>query len=253
MLHRITARGRLLFGLAIAAFGVEHLVCARFGEAVAPVIPWVPGLPWDAYLMGLVLLAAGLCIAADVQAWLAATVLGIVFVLCVLLLQVPRVAVSSLDVGVRTRAFETLAVAGVALTLAGMLSGDHHSRRWIRSGRCLFGVSCVVFGIDHFIVIDFIARLVPAWIPGGLFWAYLTGAGFIAAGLSIATNWLARWGATLLGIMFALWFLVLHAPRILGLSQVAGAPRDPNEWSSAFIALAMCGGAWIFAEASSTG
>ena len=78
----------------------------------------------------------------------------------------------------------------------------------------------------------------------------LAGAGFIAAGVCIATRWMARWGATLLGTMFGLWFLLLHAPRILGFSKVAGAPSNPNEWCSAFIALAMCGGSWIVAEAA---
>jgi hypothetical protein len=61
--------------------------------------------------------------------------------------------------------------------------------------------------------------------------------------VSIGTKWLARWAGALLGTMFLLWFVLLHMPRSLGLSVASGpgAPRNPNEWSSAFIALAMCG------------
>jgi hypothetical protein len=40
-----------------------------------------------------------------------------------------------------------------------------------RSGPYLFGASPVVFGVDHFLVLAVIASLLPAWLPGGLFWA----------------------------------------------------------------------------------
>jgi uncharacterized membrane protein len=104
----------------------------------------------------------------------------------------------------------------------------------------------VVFGIDHFLFLAFVASLVPAWLPGGLFWAYLTGTGFIAAGISILTKKIDRWGSFLLGTMFLLWFLLLHAPRVV-MAFRSHDPNAPDEWSSAFIALAMCGGSWICA------
>jgi fucose permease len=62
----------------------------------------------------------------------------------------------------------------------------------------------------------------------------------------VAANWMAHWGATLLGTMFLLWVLLLHSPRVARAS-VSRSPNTPTEWSSAFIALAMCGGAWISA------
>jgi uncharacterized membrane protein len=106
-----------------------------------------------------------------------------------------------------------------------------------------------VFGIDHFLLLRFIASLIPAWFPGALFWAYFTGAAFVAAGISIAIKTMDRLAAVLLGTMFLLWFLFLHAPRLMS------APRshNPNEWSSAFIALGMCGASWIMAGDSLRG
>lgn len=47
--------------------------------------------------------------------------------------------------------------------------------------------------------------------------------------------------------MFAIWVLTLHLPRVLGLYGIAGAPRNPNEWSSLFIAIALWGGSWALA------
>jgi hypothetical protein len=255
-MDEILKQGRLVFSVALVAFGIENVVWARFGEAMVPVIPWVPGSPFLAYLTGIALVAAGLSIATNIKARLAAILSGILFLLCVLILQIARVAALPLDVGVRTCAFETLAMCGSALTLAGSLPAEEGpSWRWesavnglIKSGRFLFAASSVVFGFDHFLVLGLIVSLVPAWIPGGgLFWAYFTGAAFIAAGVSIATNWMARSGAGLLGAMFLLWFVVLHAPRIVSFPR----SHDPHEWSSAFIALGMCGGSWISAWALS--
>jgi uncharacterized membrane protein len=249
----IIQQGRLFFGIAIAASGVEGLICARLGLTVRGV-PWFPASHRLGYLTGVVLLAAGLSIAANVAARLTATLAGILFLLYALFLELPQVAAKPMDLSVRTVFFEALAISASALTLAGTLPAvGSEARPWhgvldklIASGPYLFAVSSVVFGIDHFLILDFIASLVPAWLPWHLFWAYLTGAAFVAAGISIAIRWMDEWAAFLLGTMFALWFLILHSPRVV----VAFRSHDPNaqnEWSSAFIALAMCGGCWICA------
>jgi uncharacterized membrane protein len=252
-MDQIVKQGRLLFAIAIMAFGTENLICARFGQAVVPVIPWVTR-PFFAYVIGIALLAAGLSIAANLRAQLAAILLGVLFLLCMLAFPLPRAIASPLDIGFRTIVFEPLAMCGAAWTLAGSLpASKRHSRpvenavdMLIKSGRFLFAISSVIFGIDHFLILRFIATLVPAWIPGsGLFWAYVTGAAFVAAGIGIAANWMARWAGTLLGTMFLLWFLFLHAPRVMSLPR----SHNPNEWSSAFIALGMCGASWICAWA----
>ena len=104
-----------------------------------------------------------------------------------------------------------------------------------------YGVPLIVFGIQHFLYAQFISTLIPVWIPRRLFWAYFVGTAFIAAAVSIATKGQARLAAILLGAMFLSWVIIVHAPR------VAAHLRNGNEWTSAFIALAMCGGAWIVA------
>jgi hypothetical protein len=56
-----------------------------------------------------------------------------------------------------------------------------------------------------------------------------------------------RLAAALLGVMFLLWFLVLHLPRVMSYPR----SHDPDEWSSALIALAVCGASWILASSLS--
>src|SRR5437660_6348331 len=111
-------------------------------------------------------------------------------------------------------------------------------------GRIFVAVSLVVFGVQHFIYGGFVATLVPAFMPGRLFWAYFVGVAFVAAAAGILNKLMARAAATMLGVMFFLFVLLLHTPRIIG------SPSSGNEWTSGFVALAMCGGAWILASAA---
>ena len=111
-------------------------------------------------------------------------------------------------------------------------------------GRVFVAVSLVVFGVQHFIYGGFVATLVPAFMPGRLFWAYFVGVAFFAAAAGILYKLMARPAATMLGVMFFLFLVLLHIPRIIGNSS------NGNEWTSGFVALAMCGGAWILASAA---
>ena len=110
--------------------------------------------------------------------------------------------------------------------------------------RIFIAMSLVVFGVQHFMYGGFVAGLVPAWMPGRLFWAYFVGVAFFAAAAGTLYRRLARAAATMLGVMFFLFVAMLHIPRI------AMHSHDGNEWTSGFVALAMCGGAWILASAS---
>jgi uncharacterized membrane protein YphA (DoxX/SURF4 family) len=254
----IVKQGRLLFAVSIAAFGIVNIICAHSTDAFLPVIPWVPSFPWLAYLTGIAFLGAALCIAARLRERLAAILLGFLFLVCDLLLQIPKVLAAPLDVGVRTTAFETLTMCGAAFILASSLpaEGDRLGRwerllnGFLRSGRYLFAISAVVFGIDHYLVFKLIVSLIPHWIPGGgWFWTHVTAIALVAAGLSIALKWMDRLAAIMLGVMFLLWFLLLHGPRVLSYPR----SHDPDEWSSAFIALAVCGGSWILAATLTKG
>ena len=111
-------------------------------------------------------------------------------------------------------------------------------------GRIFVAISLVVFGVQHFLYGGFVAGLVPPWMPGRLFWAYFVGVAFLAAAVGIHVELLARPAATMLGVMFFLFVVLLHIPRIVLHSH------DGNEWTSGFVALAMCGGAWVLASAS---
>ncbi len=245
--------GRTLFSLAIIALGIETLVCARYvGHSlgpqynVIPALPWLPAIPWIAYVFGAIWVACGAALLSRRTLPTAAVTLGGLLLLCALLLDVPKYAVDPGSISLRTTACEPLALA----VLAWFLPGPGASPGWLMRGSRYLLASCLIaFGADHFLALSFIATLPPAWIPWHLFWVAFFGVALIAAGLSIGLNILLRWGAACLGLMFGIWVVTLHVPRVLGLYAIPGAPTDPNEWSSLFIATALWGGSWALARA----
>jgi uncharacterized membrane protein YphA (DoxX/SURF4 family) len=251
--------GRVLFGIPFVAFGVQYFIYGRFAGGLPPAPSWTPGAPVTAYVLGALLIAAGATIAvsaiiaADAKARLFATLLGILIFLCGLLMFIATPSAILHDGTARTRALEPFALGGAAWVLAGSLSALPGAQSWnagtdklVTIGRFIFGASMVVFGYQHFMYGQFVAMLVPSWLPWHIFWTYFFGVALIAAGISIVTGIQARLAAILLGVMFLLWAVVLHAPR------VAASPHNGDEWSSLFVAIAMCGSCFIIAAAAAS-
>jgi uncharacterized membrane protein len=248
----IATIGRYIYAFAIVAVGVETWVIARqVGHALGPqydvlnVLPWLPANPWVAYVFGAIWIYCGVGLLFERTVRIAALVLGSLLFLCAVILEAPKNAVAIGDVSLRTTVFEPLAIA----CLAWLIPGRGAVPSWLeRGGRYLLALSLVIFGVDHFFVLSFIATLIPAWIPWHMFWSGFFGVAFIAGGLSIGFNVMQRFGAIGIGLMFAIWVFTLHIPRVLGLYGIPGAPTNPDEWSSLFIAVALWGGPWAMAR-----
>jgi uncharacterized membrane protein len=244
--------GRTIFALAIIGFGVETLICAHypadnlgFNYSVVPILPWLPGgIPWLAYLFGAIWIACGVGLLSKRTARVAALVLGSLLTLCTLVLIVPKATAHFGSMSLRTIVFEPLSIA----CLAWLMPGPDAMPSWLtRVSRYLLAIGLIIFGIDHFLALAGIGSLLPGWIPWHVFWVAFFGVAFIAGGLSIALDILQRWGAFGIGLMFGIWVVTLHLPRVLGLYGIPGAPRDPDEWSSLLIAIALWGGSWALA------
>jgi uncharacterized membrane protein len=90
MSPQFAAIGRIVFGLAMVVFGIQHFL---YTAAVAAVIPaWIPARTLWAYFTGTAFIAVGLAILTRIQAWLAAVLLGVMFLSWFVVLHVPLVA-----------------------------------------------------------------------------------------------------------------------------------------------------------------
>jgi len=239
--------GRFFFSLAVAAFAVQHFIYARVGEGLGP--PWTPVSPLGAWVMGAVLLATAVSLVVGVKSAVSVLLLALALGLRFVIIYVPRIIANPRDPGPWTSGFEILAMCGVALFLFWSLPAQPNAWPPASGGPIralatfLFAALWIVVGVQHFHYAHFVATLVPAWIPWPLFWAYFVGTTFFATALALIVNKLASLATSLLGIMFLLFVLIVHAPRI------TAALHNANEWTSGFIALAMSGGGLVAAGA----
>jgi uncharacterized membrane protein YphA (DoxX/SURF4 family) len=113
-----------------------------------------------------------------------------------------------------------------------------------RAALICMGLCLLMFGVAHFLYLDFTASMVPAWLPGGQkFWAVLTGAAHIAAGIALLSGMKARLAASLLTVMFATFSVLVHLPLLIA------APQSHLSWVMNVINLALTGAAWAIATA----
>jgi hypothetical protein len=256
-MNLLSALGRLFFAISLAAFGIQYLHYGHYIGGLPPVPPWAPGGAIGAYMIGAILLAAGFSIAANLYARVSSFFLGIIFLLSALLLHTWKFHDLLFDGNARTRVLDVLALGAAALVLAAaspaapFLSNSTNSAivKLAKLGVLLFALTLVIFGGQHFQFAKFIAFLIPAWMPAHLFLAYFTGVAMIAtglaefgAGLSSAFDAVAKLTTLLLALMFFIFVATLHAPR------VAAKLQNGDEWSSLFVALAMCGASLILAS-----
>jgi uncharacterized membrane protein len=113
-------------------------------------------------------------------------------------------------------------------------------------GRVSLAVPLAVFGAEHLTSPQTIAKLVPAWMPGKLFWTYFVGVALIAAALSFIFRVAIRLSATLLGIMFFCFVAMMDIPGAIA------APHNRFAWTLAARELAFSAGGILLAIASGT-
>jgi len=138
------------------------------------------------------------------------------------------------------------AIGLVAIFVRGDWQRALGLEKLILFGPVFYAASIAAFGTEHFTLTKDIASIIPAWIPWHYFWAYFVGACFIAAGFSLATGIQTRLAASLLGLAFFLFVVLMEGP------SWAQEPRNRIALTVALREMAFSGGALALA-ASLTG
>lgn len=246
---RVLGPGHLFFAAGLDGLGVLSLLSGDFAFTWQPVPAWVPAREILARISGILLLAGGIGMLAKRTAAPCTLVLTIYLLAWVLLLQAPRAAAAPGNVGAWLGFCENLVLmCGGWSIYASLAKPGNRQRPGFFTGqggrrvvRILFGVSCLVLGLSHFVYADATAGMVPAWLPNRPGVAYLTGTGHIAAGVGILLGILPRLAATLEAIMISLFVLLLHAP------AVVAEPASRLQWTMLFVATALAGAVWAIA------
>lgn len=259
--------GRIFFAIALVAFGIQQFLFGDFVPGRAPAWPvGVPGrLAW-AWSSGLLFIATGGTLlwtgvtpAPRVRraAWLLTGMTGAIIAVWALLRHVPLILQdgqfgSAWTMFGKALTFSTGALA-VAASLRGLDGQAGASRALHRMdelgptlGRIGLGSFMAAAGIQHFLWEEFVQTLVPAWIPGPLFWTYFAGVALIAAGVGLIVPATSRLAGTMAGLMVFSWVVLLHVPRAVAAAEAASSR---NEWVAVFEALAVSGLAVVLASA----
>ena len=87
--------------------------------------------------------------------------------------------------------------------------------------RILFALPFLVFGAFHFMGAQQMKGMVPAYIPGGILWIYITGGLLILTALAMIVNKFAKAAGYILGTMLLVFILTIHGPAVIAGDQAA--------------------------------
>jgi uncharacterized membrane protein len=253
----VVSFGRVFVAIALIAFGIQQFLFGDFVAGRARAWPDdVPGRVLWAFSSGALLVATGGAIAFATAkassrhtARLTAIVTGLVIIGWAFVRQVPIAAADSSYGSAWTALGKALALSGGLFAVAGSLAEPRSARALITAGRVCLGLFMVSSGIQHFLWAPFVKTMVPAWIPGALFWTYFAGAALVAGGAGLIVPLTARMAGTASGLMIFAWLLILHIPR----AASAPAAQLRNEWIAVFEALAFSGIALVVTAETSAG
>ena len=237
-----------LLAAGMIGLGVLALTYGDFALVWQPVAPWVPGRTGLAYASGGLMLLAGAGLLFQATAAWAVRVLFPYLILWALL-KVPALVVAPQIEGV------WLGFGELAMLLAGgwvlfarfggmpedSWLGFASGYRGIRIAKYLFAVWVIPVGLSHFFYTKATIDLIPQWIPGRLFFAYLTGAGHIASGLGVLFSVVPGLALFAEAAMLSAITLLVWAPRVLA------HPATRMPWTAFWISWAITAAVWVLA------
>ncbi|HET7003049.1 MAG TPA: hypothetical protein VFI33_17105 [Puia sp.] len=243
--------GRTLYSIAMGGIAIQQWCNGDFVNLISAMWPsHFPGYQILVYIFSAGLLAVAIMtlIRWPVKKLLIA--LGIVLFFLILISQIPFLYMvlpyKKTHLGVWAYVLKESALAGGAFVAART---DDHSPaekpgtpdKLSLAGAFFFALTMFCFGRAHFLYADATATLVPAWIPGALFWVYFTGTSLMAAALCIVFRVKVFPASFILGCMIFIWFWIIHLPNAL--HHVL--ENQGNEISAALSALAFSGIAFM--------
>ena len=242
--HALTA-----FAIGMIGLGILALIYGDFAMVWQPVPDWVPGRTELAYASGVIMLLGGVgLLVGATRAWSARILFPYIILWTSLKLPALFVAPKVEAVWLGFGELAVLFAGGWVLfaNLADLPGGSPlavlTSEKAVRIAQMFFAVWLIPIGLSHIVYVQATVDLVPAWLPYHKGWAYLTGAGHIAAGLGVLFSIFPRIAAFAEAAMIGVFTLLVWAPRIVA------EPKARLPWTAFFISWAIAAAAWMVAQ-----
>jgi uncharacterized membrane protein len=246
---RIASAGHAAYAAILIALGIQGLAKGNFTAIWQPVPKGAPAREVLVYLCALISLGCGIGLLGRRSAALAARVLLASLVLWFLLWRVRALFLASLIEGTWSCGETMVMMAGAWVMYAWFATDRDRQRlafatgdRGVRIARALYGLGLIPFGYAHFANLQGTAPLVPGWLPWHVFWAYFTGATFVAAGVAILIGVCARLAAALSALQMGLFLLLVWIP------IVTSGPVNAFQWGEVWSNLALIAAGWVVAD-----
>lgn len=246
-----SSTAHVFFALTMISLGIIGFIYGDFAVVWQHIpIDNLPGRSFIAYTCAAIELATGIGLLIPRMAKLSAAVLFVFLALWAVLLKLPAVVTMPKMEAMWLGLGEIIVIMTGGWILFAMLANKGTTTRstfvigakGIRNARLLFALSLPTIGLAHFAYTEQTVAIMPAWLPFHVSWAYLTGAGSIAACLGILFAVYPRLAATLEAAMLGIITLVIWGPGLFA------TPRDRMQWTAFVISSAIACGAWVVAD-----
>ena len=245
----VKTASRLFFAVTMLAMGLIGLIGGDLAPIFRPVPQTMAGRDILAYLSAFIALACGLGLLLRRTVALAAFVLLIFLLVWTAAFKAPFIVRAPLvEVGYQS-AGENLVLIAAAWILFDRYAGDLKqpiSRALaevnaVRIAYVLYGLALIAFGLSHFFYLKLTAPLVPAWLPGPVFWAYLTGSVYLITGVMVLTGFAASLGTAIAALQITSITLLVWGPMVFTGDLTA------MHWQETLESWALTASSWVIA------
>jgi putative oxidoreductase len=81
-------------------------------------------------------------------------------------------------------------------------------------GRILFAIPFALFGINHFLMLNYYLGMLTSFVPLGAYTIILTGIMMIVASISIITKVLVKFSTLMLALLLFIFIITIHIPHL---------------------------------------
>lgn len=247
---RILSLGHAFFAAAMIAIGIIGFAQGGFVAVWGGVPQHWPNREIIAYVCDAVALACGLGLLFKPTAGFASRLLFFYLLLWLIVFKLQFVVRAPLEEVSYQSNGETAVIVAAGWVLYVWLAPAFDKRRLaflagdtgIRIARNFFGLALIAFGLSHFFYVQMTAPLVPHWLGAPMFWAYFTGAAYLAAGAAVLTDVFAHLAAALTTLQMGLFGVLIWVP------LVAAGGIGEFQWGETIVTFVLTASAWVMTD-----